>query len=670
MGSVGAANQHMTELSEALVVAVQDHQAGRIEAAEAAYRQILRIDPRHSEALRLSGLIAHQRGQHQLAVDLVCRAIAIRPTPLHYLNLGMAYEGLDQFERAVESYRRALELDPTSVDALNCLGNSYRARGAGEAAVGCYRAAVAARPEHALAHYNLGGLLYERGDLDGALIHCSRAAALDPNEFDAHINLGNVHRARGEFTLAADCYRRALAISPNNGLVLNNLGNVFALQGDEERALDLYRAAAAALPDFALAHYNLAGLLLERGDLAGAHEHSRRAVLLDPSDADSQFRLGCVLDQRNEIAAAMDCYQGAIALKPGHAQAHCNLGLLHLNQGEPLSARAGYDRAIASNPEHAKAHVGRAMVDLMLGDWSRGWNEYEWRWRIKNVPPPLPGIASPSWSGEPLCGARILLVDEQGIGDALQFVRYAPLVADLGGRVLLRVRPGLRRILATVRGVESVSTFDEPLPQFDAHCPLLSLPRAIGTRVETVPGEVPYLSADADRVVEWRRRLGAHGFKIGICWQGGTKKTGLSRSFPPGELRRISSIPGVRLISLQKPDAADPAGPLDSDMPVELPGPDFDAGPDAFLDTAALIESLDLVITCDTSIAHLAGALARPAWIALQYAADWRWMSGRDTSPWYPTHRLFRQSTSGQWSDVFDSMYQRLAARAATDSTP
>jgi len=660
----------MAELSEALVVAMQDHQAGRIEAAEAAYRRILRIDPRHSEALRLCGLIAHQRGQHQLAVDLVSRAIAVGATPLHYLNLGMAYDGLNQFERAVESYRRALELDPTSVDALNCLGNTYRARGVGKAALDCYRAAVAAQPEHALAHYNLGGLLYERGDLDGALIHCSRAAALGPGEFDAHINLGNVHRARGALALAADCYRRALAISPNNGLAFNNLGNVSALQGDWERALDLYRAAAAALPNFALAHYNLAGLLLERGDLAGAHEHSRRAVLLDPSDADSHFRLGCVLDQRNEITAAMHSYQSAIALKPAHAQAHCNLGLLHLNQGEPLSARASYDRAIGANPEHAKAHVGRAMVDLMQGDWSRAWNQYEWRWKIKDAPPLLPGIARPFWSGEPLDGARILLVDEQGIGDALQFVRYAPLVADRGGRVLLRVRPALRRILGTVRGVESISTFDEPLPQFDAHCPLLSLPRAFGTNVETVPREVPYVWAEPERVSEWRRRLGTHGFKIGICWRGSTKKTGMGRSFPIGELRRISSIPGVRLISLQKADGTDPTGPLDSDMPVELLGADIDSGPDAFVDTAAVIESLDLVITCDTSIAHLTGALGRPAWIALQYAADWRWMLGRDTSPWYPTHRLFRQSVNGRWSDVFDSIYERLCARPVTGSRP
>jgi len=660
----------MTELSEALVVAMQDHQAGRIEAAEAAYRRILRIDPRHSEALRLRGLIAHQRGQHQLAVDLVSRAISVGATPLHYLNLGMAYDGLNQFERAVESYRRALELDPTSVDALNCLGNSYRARGVGKAALDCYRAAVAAGPEHALAHYNLGGLLYERGDLEGALIHCSRAAALGPGEFDAHINLGNVHLARGALALAADCYRRALAISPNNGLALNNLGNVSALQGDRERALDLYRAAAAALPNFALAHYNLAGLLLERGDWVAAHEHSRRAVLLDPGDADSHFRLGCVLDQRNEITAAMHSYQSAIALEPAHAQAHCNLGLLYLNKGEPLRARASYDRAIGANPEHAKAHVGRAMVDLMRGDWSHAWNEYEWRWKIKDTPPPLPGIARSFWSGEPLDGARILLVDEQGIGDALQFVRYAPLVADRGGRVLLRVRPALRRILGTVRGVESLSTFDEPLPQFDVLCPLLSLPRAFGTNVETVPRDVPYVCSEPERVSEWRRRLGAHGFKIGICWQGSAKKTGMGRSFPLGELRGISSIPGVRLISLQKFETADSTNSLYSGMPVESLGSDFDAGPDAFMDTAAVIESLDLVITCDTSIAHLAGALGRPAWIALQYAADWRWMVGRDTSPWYPTHRLFRQSINGQWGEVFDSMVERLCARNVTGSRP
>jgi tetratricopeptide (TPR) repeat protein len=577
------------------------------------------------------------------------------------IHLGNAHRECGDLAAAADCYRRALSIAPDDGRLLTNLGTVLAAQGNGAEALACFRAAAAALPDEALAHYNLGRALYDRGDLEGALFHCQRAVQLDPSRVNAHLNLGNVYRTREELPAAVDCYRRALAISPNQPTVLTNLGNVLALQAKKSEASECFRAALRASPDFVAAHFNLGALLLERGDLTGALPHLRKTAQLDPDNAESHFKLGCVLDQMNEFVAATESYEHALTRNPGHAQAHSNLGSLYVKRREPSMARASFTAAIAANSDLAVAHLGRAMADLQVGEWIPGWREYEWRWKLKDTPPALPGVDRPFWSGAPLHGARILLIDEQGLGDALQFVRYAPMVAARGGRVLLRVRAALRRLLKTVPRIAAISTFDEPLPAFEAYCPLLSLPHAFGTTPQTVPAAVPYLFADAARVVLWRERLGTQGFKVGVCWHGSAKKSGLGRSFPLRELKRIAGIPKLRLISLQKCDGLEELQTLPPGMRVETLGEDFDSGPDVFLDTAAVIENLDLVITCDTSIAHLAGAMGRATYVALQYAPDWRWMLERGDSLWYPTHRLFRQSQEGQWSDVFDSIHRSLS---------
>lgn len=649
--------------SDLLAAALEHHQAGRLEAAEAGYLQVLRTDPRNPDGLRLAGVIARQRGQHQRAIDFLNRSLAIAATPLHYMDLGMAYEGLKLPRRAIECYACALAIDPSSIDALIALGNVHRSLGERPVALSYYRAAVAARADDFTAHYNSGLLLHEMGDLDAALVHCRRAAELDPRDIDALLNLGNLLVAKGDFADAADRCRQALALSPNSALVLNNLANALALQGKSQDALEHYRLAAVSQPQFAMAHYNLGGMLQDRGDFAAALIHCRRAVELDPNDADHHFRLGAVLDQLSDTSSAAHSYASSLAINPGHAQALVNLGLIHFNRREPLAAREHWARAVAISPENARAHFGVAVADLQLGNWQSAWCEYEWRLRIPGMEPRLPDVIRPRWNGQSLNGMAILLIDEQGMGDAIQFIRYARAAAARGGRVKLRCRRSLVRLLSTAPGLDGVSSFDEPAPDFDVYCPLLSLPGVFGTVLASVPAEIPYLSAEESRVSAWRARLGEHGYKIGICWRGSDKKSGLGRSFPLIELQRIGAIPGIRLISLQKFEGVEQLQSLPPEMSVETLGEDFDAGDNALLDAAAVIEHLDLVISCDTSIAHLAGALGRPAWLALQYAPDWRWMLREAESPWYPTHRLFRQVSEGCWSDVFEAMYRCLADR-------
>lgn len=588
----------MATVSEALASAMREHQAGRIAAAEAVYRQILDADPKHSDAMRLLGLVAHQRRQHQLAIDLISRAIALRATPLHYQNLGMAYCGLGRLDDAAACYRQAL--------------------------------------------------------------------AIDPRLIDAHIGLGNLHSVRGELTAAADCYRHILSFAPNHGLALNNLGNVLGQLGKEAAALECYRAAVAAQPDFALGHHSLSGALQERGDFAAAIRHCRRAVELDPNYAEAHNSLGFLLAQGGQIISAMQCYQRALALKPDFAKAHNNLGVAYFNEGQAVAARACYERALAADPDYAPAHLNRGLVDLLLGDFVNGWRDYEWRWKINGVPAPRAGLDRPFWRGEPLDSRRILLSGEQGLGDALQFVRYAPMVAARGGRVLLQVKPALRRLLATVPAVDSVSTIDEPLPPFDVHCPLLSLPLAFGTELATVPAAVPYVFADPAAAAAWRDRLGAAAVRVGLVWAGSTgHNRDARRSLDLAALAPLAAVPGISFVSLQKgPPASQAAHP-----PAGMQLLDAASELDDLADTAAAIAAMDLVITVDTAAAHLAGALGKPVWILLAYAPDFRWLLGREDSPWYPTARLFRQASADAWGPVVARLAGELGRLAAGDKS-
>lgn len=575
----------MATVAEALANAMRDHQAGRIAAAEAVYQQILEAAPEHPEAMRLLGLVATQRGQHQRAYELIRRAIEIRPTPLHYQNLGMALDGLNRQDEAAASYRHAIELDPHLIDA--------------------------------------------------------------------HLNLGNLHRARGELDAALAAYRRVLEIAPNNAAAFNNLGNIYTQQNKKAEALECYRAAVRAKPDFALAHYNLSSAFQESGQFDAALYHCRRATELAPSNAEAHNSLGFLLAHHNRAAAAKESYRRALALRPNYALAHNNLGVTHFNEGEPREALLCYDRAVAAKPDYAAAHLNRSLANLLLGKFAEGWPEYDWRWKLPGVPPPPAGLDRPFWRGAPLNGARILLSGEQGLGDALQFVRYAPMVAARGGRVLLQIKPPLRRILATAPAVEEVVTIDEPPPAFDAHCPMLSLPVAFGTELATIPAPVPYLFADPQAVAMWRTRLGAPGLRVGLVWAGWSgHNRDRRRSLSLAALAPLASVMGVRFVSLQKgPPAVQTVQP-----PEGMDIVDLTAELDDLADTAALVAALDLVIAVDTSVAHLAGAMGKPVWILLPYAPDFRWLLDREDSPWYPTARLFRQPVADAWASVIARM--------------
>jgi hypothetical protein len=385
----------------------------------------------------------------------------------------------------------------------------------------------------------------------------------------------------------------------------------------------------------------------------------RHALELKPDLIDAITALGTALRKNGQLDEAITCFQRALFLKPQNADALTFLGAAMQERGEVTEAVALHRRAIALQPQHHEAHLNLAFLLLSQGNFREGWPEYEWRGRIGNSGKPERDFACPQWRGEDLEGRRILIHAEQGLGDAIQFVRYVLWVADRGGKVVLECYGELERLFRGIAGVEELVLTGSPLPHFDLHCPMLSLPLAFGTTLESIPAKTPYLHADAILIEHWAKRISPSDdrLKVGLVWAGRpTHFNNRNRSIPLTLFSRLGGVSGVRYFSLQKAQtsgnqSAAVAGFEMTDWTDELTD---------FADTAALVANLDLVITVDTAIAHLAGAMGKPAWVLLPHPADFRWLLERDDSPWYPTLRLFRQTRSRDWEEPLARVVQNL----------
>jgi tetratricopeptide (TPR) repeat protein len=562
--------------------------------------------------------------------------------------------------RAELLYRQALEADPANVEAWRLLGAACQGQGKRADDAACYRRALRLEPRHAEALTDLGVALAEQGQLDEAAAALRQACLVQPAFAKAHYNLAVALAQLGKLDDAEAAFREALRLQSGYAAAHYGLGNVLRDKGRRDEAIACYREALRLKPDYGEAYNNLGLSLTEAGALDEAVIVLRQAVRLRPGDAGAHTNLGLALAEQGRWAEAEASYHEALRLRPQDADAHTDLGNCYKEQGRTAEALACYQLALWHQPELAPAHFNRALAWLQAGDYERGWAEYEWRWRRPQTPPrPLP---RPAWDGSPLGGRTLLVHMEQGVGDMIQFLRYAPLVQRQGSTVLVECPASLVQLFSTCRGIDWLVAEGTPLPPFDVHAPLLSLPRLLGTTLATVPAAVPYLAAEPARVERWQRKLAPlGGFKVGITWQGNPKyQWDRYRSLPLACFAPLAAVPGVRLVSLQKGPGAEQLRPPGPGFAVaELPG-DWDGGDGAFLDTAAVMQCLDLVVTADTAAAHLAGALAVPVWVALAAVADWRWVLGRDDSPWYPGLRLFRQARLGDWAPVFARLADEL----------
>ncbi|HEX4146691.1 MAG TPA: tetratricopeptide repeat protein [Pirellulales bacterium] len=617
------------ELEALIALALGEHQAGRLAEAAATYRKILAIRPDIAEAHNNLANVLLGQGEPDEAVAHFEHAVTLRPDFAEaHNNLGFVLQWQGKLDQAARHYERALAFNSGLFQTHNNLGNILRDQGQLDQAVARYQQAVAINPDFAEAHFNIGAAYGCLGNLDAAAFHCQRALALRPDYVEAHFNLGNVLQGQGKLDAAAASYRQALALRPEYVEAHYNLGNLLKTQGMLDEAAASYERAATLQPDFFPAHNNLGGILRDQGKLDQAAAQYRRAIALMPELVDAHYNLGNVLLDQSKLDEAAACYRQALALKP----------------------------------DYGDAHMGLATCYLVQGDYERGWPAYEGRLHIPGF---IPRPSAARWTGEPLAGRSLLLLAEQGVGDTIHFVRYARLLKERGARVVLAAQPALGRLLARNPDLDELTILGsaDGLPHTDFYLPLLSAPGALGTDAVTIPNRVPYLAADAQLTAKWGRELaGLRGMKIAIAWQGARGfRLDSQRSIPLSQFAPLARLPGVRLISLQKGFGSEQVATVDFPLLDLSDRLDEDAGP--FMDTAAVIRSVDLVVTANTAIAHLAGALGTPVWLALHVSPDWRWQLGRDDSPWYPTMRIFRQASIGQWADVFERMARALRAR-------
>jgi tetratricopeptide (TPR) repeat protein len=473
------------------------------------------------------------------------------------------------------------------------------------------------------------------------------AALLARGQAEAVLNLADDALFEASGSVQAHLWR---------GLALMDLGRLGDARDSFERALALDAACVPAL-------INRAAILRRQGLSEEALAACDAAIALDPDFAAARCNRGLALNDLDRPQEALQEFDRAIALAPDFAAAHGNRGkTLHAlaRFGEALEA---YRRVIAIEPNSAQAYLNASHTCLTIGQFEQGFAWYEWR---KRQPPASArsGLEVPLWAGQAVAGKTVLLQAEQGLGDSIQFCRYARLVQQRGARVVLAVQEPLVRLLQSLGSdIEVRAVTAQPATGLDYYCPLLSLPLAFRTTLDSIPATVPYLSAEPERIAHWRAVIGSRGVRIGINWQGNrASPADRGRSLPLALFESIATLPEVRLISLQHGAGTEQIGECRQRFEVHTMPAEFEQGSNAFLDSAALLESLDLVITSDTALAHLAGAIGRPTWLALPWVADWRWLESRTDSPWYPSMRLFRQSERGRWHDVFALMRSQLLA--------
>ena len=614
------------------------HQQCLFEDARMLYEQVLERQPRHVQALTFLSVLALQSKEPERALELTSRALRVEPaSPAIHLMQGHAQVELKRFEGALASYDSAIRLKPDLADAYFHRGNVQNELGRHQAAVASY----------------------------------DRALELKPNWAETHNNRGNVLRILKEYDAAIASYDRAIATMAGFAEPYFNRGLAFHELKRNEAALASYDQAIAIKPGYAEAYCGRGNVLKDLRQLDAALASYDRAIEAKADYAQAYSNRGNLLSELQRLDAALASYDTAVAIQPDRAEAHTNRGNLLGDLRRFDEALQGFDRAIAIDPEYAQAYFSRSFVHLVLGDFEKGWRDFEWRWKNEHCATSKEkrSFVQPLWLGHgSLRGKTIFLHAEQGLGDTIQFCRYATLVADLGARVILETPPALSNLLRTLPGVAQAVLPGEPLPPFDHYCPLMSLPLAFKTTLATIPGQVPYLYPSGQRLQYWKYKLGDRTKpRVGLVWSGGFRPdqpelwaVNSRRNIPLAKLEPLRHS-GVEFYSLQKGLAAE--SELAELVAQNWDGPhvmDYTGELHDFQETAALIEQLDLVISVDTSAAHLAGALGKPVWLLNRFDTCWRWQLDRADSPWYPTARVYRQERSGEWEGVVERVRSDL----------
>jgi len=675
--------------------ALNFYRQGNLPEAKKRVDKILRSVPNHFDSLNLAGLISYHIGSFAEADRIFSRAIRLRSdfAPL-YLNYGLTlhmlkrygealenydkailirsdysvafynranvFKDLKYFDAALENYDKAISIKQNFPEALYGRGVTLSEMMRYEDALESFDKAISFKSDFADAFNNRGVTLSEMKRYDDALKSFDKAILFRSDFADAFNNRGVLLFQLRRFDDALKCFDNAISIRLDFADAFNNRGLVLVELHKLSDALESFDKAIAINSDYAEALYNRGNALQKLRRFDEAVINYDKAIAIKPNYADAFNNRAISLQAINKFNEAHENYKQAIVVKSDFAEAFNNLGTLFQGMRRFDEAFLNFDKAISTNSNYFEPQFNKAVLNLLLGDFSTGFHSYEVR-KLTRAPSGNRNYSKPLWLGAEIGRDKAILIHhEQGLGDTIQFCRYVPMLAEMGVKVLFAPQYNLRRIISTLGDNFEIVDADDNSLDFNFHCPLLSLPLALKTTLATIPNRIPYLAAEPSLLIKWKRLLGEIGYKIAICWQGSTGNLDVGRSFSVENFELISMVPGVRLISIHKGEGENQLRNLTDRLVVETLGADFDVGSDAFVDTAAIIKCCDLVITSDTAVAHLAGALGVKTWLALKHVPDWRWMLDRSNSPWYPTMKLFRQKTPGDWTSVFYEMRLEL----------
>jgi Flp pilus assembly protein TadD len=588
----------------------------------------------------------------------------------HY-QLAREFFAIDEFGVAELLLKELIAARPHEGRAHHLLGVIAYGAGKNGPAAEYFAQAIRLEPENGDYYSDLALVLSRMGEKDAAITGFRAAIQLKPGGPIAHNNLGAELRSKGQFTEAVACFGRALSLHPDYADAYYNLGCALRDLGKPDLALGRLEKAVALSPQAPEIHLCLGNVLLDLGRFDDAVLHHSEAIRLKPDYLQAHNSLGTAYCHLDRLDDAMGSYLKALALDPNCAHSHSNLGVVLQRMGRPDLAARAYRDAIRLAPETIEAPNNLAMALLMQGDYAQGWPLFETRWRSSHFKRDPRAFKQPMWTGG-LEAKRLLIHAEQGFGDTLQFCRYLPLI-DPRHKIVFEVQAPLVDLMRQLPGVDAVIARGEPLPDFDAHCPTMSLPLLFGTTLDNIPNETPYLRADPAKVALWAKRLEpAKGLRVGLVWVGGRRTAqpelqplNRRRNIPLATLAPLAQTRGVSFVSLQKdPPASEAYAP-----PAGMAMFDFTGDLQDFSDTAALVANLDLVISVDTAVAHLAAAMGKPVWLLNRFDSCWRWLMNRDDSPWYPTVRLFRQPAPYDWETPIAAVLDSLSEAAATKAS-
>lgn len=652
----------MATTSDALREALEYHHAGHLQQAEQIYRSILASDPNSAEAWQCLGVLAHQTGHYGEAVKMFERAIQLGlRTPESYNNLGEALRCLEKNQEAANAYQTAIQLNPNYAEALSNLGLLYNSQDRHRDALPLLEKAIMLRPNLANGHLNYGMALANTGKIERAIKHWEIARRLKPGHLLILKNLGMGLQHVERFEESVEVLKELIEKYPDLGAAYSYYGYALASIGKFEEGIAAAKKAVEIVPREQPDLYNILAMTYFRADqLDDALMAAKKAVRLDPGYYNAIVNVGRFYAKLESFHEASVWFERANEIDP----TDMNVGQALFSSYHMLKqhdrALTIVEKTLQHHPDHPDLHFNRSTALLALGRYIEGFKEYEWREEHKSFNKLLKNLNRTTWDGSDPTGQSILICSEQGFGDIIQFARYISLVVATGAKVMVDVPWEVRPLIETIPGILRVVPMETELSEFNHHVLLLSLPRIFKTTLETIPAKVPYLHADALHIEKWKPVIDAHarGLKVGIVW-GGNAVPDHRRSTTLKAMLPLADVPNISWYSLQVGQHREQLKDAAPQMDILDLGKDFKD----FADTAAVLSQLDLVITIDTSAAHLAGAMALNAWIMLPYSADWRWMTEGDTTPWYPTLRLFRQEKADEWRPVIEEIRNELLKR-------